>query len=276
VRTRPQLIAVFVTTVLCTVAVAWPIQQAPAFEVASLKPNTISNGARGGCRGSDSKISPNDLMRATVPLGRCVITAARLSHLLNIAFDIPIERISGLPAWDGPSRFDIEAKADDPASTTERQLLTMLQRLLTEQFKLTVHRELRDSATFDLVVAKNGPKNLHKSDTNGHSMVPSGAGLAFAGYSMDDLAQFLSSMPSVARPVRNLTALQGTFDFRLDVLDTKPDDILNFKLAISRWDTIFSDIQQQLGVRLEASKGHVETLIIEHVEKPWPPNIPTP
>jgi uncharacterized protein (TIGR03435 family) len=207
-------------------------------------------------------------MRANVPLGRCVITAARLSHLLNIAFEVPLERISGLPDWDGPSRFDIEAKADDPVSTTERQLLAMLQRFLTEQFKLTLHHELKDAPTFDLVVARNGPKNLRKSDTNGHSMVPSGAGLAFAGYSMDALAQFLSSMPSVRRPVKNLTALEGTFDFRLDVLDTKPEDIPNLKMAISRWDTIFSDIQQQLGLRLAASKGFVETLTIDHAERP--------
>ena len=267
-QVKRYLIVAFVATLMCIAAAGRPIQQASAFEVASIKPNTISNGARGGCRGSDSRISPNDLMRATVPLGRCVITAARLSHLLNIAFDIPLERIYGLPDWDGPFRFDIEAKADDPASTTEQHLLTMLQGFLTEQFKLTLHRGLKDDVTFELVVARNGPKNLRKSDTNGHSMVPSGAGLAFSGYSMDALAQFLSSMPSVTRPVKNMTGLEGSFDFRLDVLDTKPDDIVNLKMALSRWDTIFSDIQQQLGLRLEGSKGSVETLILDHAEKP--------
>jgi len=65
-----------------------------------------------------------------------------------------------------------------------------------------------------------------------------------------------------------MTGLDGTFDFRLDVLDTKLDDIPDLKMAISRWDTIFSDIQEQLGLRLEGSKGRVETLILDHAEKP--------
>jgi uncharacterized protein (TIGR03435 family) len=207
-------------------------------------------------------------MRASVPLGRCVITGARLSHLLAMAYGIPLQRISGLPDWDGPNRFDIEAKVEDPASTTEQQLLAMLQRFLAEQFKLAIHRDVKDAPMFNLVVGKNGPKNLHKSETNGGNMLPDGAGLVFTGFSMDSLAQFLSSMPSVAQPVKNMTSLAGTFDFKLQVLDTKSDNVGELKMALSRWDTIFSDIQQQLGLRLEASKGPVETLIVDHAEKP--------
>jgi uncharacterized protein (TIGR03435 family) len=185
-----------------------------------------------------------------------------------MAWGIPLQRISGLPDWDGPNRFDIEAKAEDPASTTEQQLTAMLQGYLTAQFRLTIHRDTKEEPTFNLVAGKNGPKNLRKSDSNSASMLPNGAGLVFTGYSMDALAQFLTSMPSIARPVKNMTSLEGAFDFRLDVLDAKADDIGALKMAISRWETIPSDLQQQLNLRLESSKGPVETLIVDHAEKP--------
>src|SRR6516164_4983220 len=136
---KPRIIPALAALLLWMPTSARPAQQVSAFEVASIKPNTTSNGARGGCRGTDSKVAPNDpMLRASVPMGRCVITAARLSHLLNMAWGIPLQRISGLPDWDGPNRFDIEAKAEDPASTTEQQLTAMLQGYLTAQFRLTI------------------------------------------------------------------------------------------------------------------------------------------
>jgi hypothetical protein len=252
---KSRIISALTALLLWMPASARSAQQVPGFEVASIKFNTTSNGARGGCRGTDSRIAANDpMLRASVPLGRCVITAARLSHLLNMAWGIPLQRISGLPDWDGPNRFDIEAKAEDPTAATEQQLIAMLQRYVTEQFHLTIHRDVKEEPTF--------------TDSNSASLVPNGAGLVFTGYSMDALAQFLTSLPSIARPVRNMTSLEGAFDFRLDVLDAKADDIGALKMAMSRWDTIPTDLQQQLNLRLESSKGPVETLIVDHAEKP--------
>src|SRR2546421_10678256 len=112
-------------------------QNPVSFEAASLKPTVSGSGVVGGCRGIDSKFAATD-PRNNVPLGRCVITAARLSHLMSIAFDLPLQRISGFPDWDGPNRFDVQAKADDPSTATEAQLYAMLQALLTERFKLTL------------------------------------------------------------------------------------------------------------------------------------------
>src|SRR5215475_2616031 len=64
----------------------------PAFEVASIKPNTTSNGVRGDCHGADSDFQANDI-GVVIPRGRCVITAGRLSHFIAIAYDISIARI---------------------------------------------------------------------------------------------------------------------------------------------------------------------------------------
>jgi uncharacterized protein (TIGR03435 family) len=62
--------------------------------------------------------------------------------------------------------------------------------------------------------------------------------------------------------------IQGRFDFALNVLAAKPENIENVKMAIAAWETIFSDVQEQLGLRLESTKGSVENLIIDHAEKP--------
>src|SRR5689334_2686086 len=118
--------------------------QAPlAFEVASVKVATSGlNGFRGGCRGVDTKYRgrPDE---AGPPLGRCVITDARLSHLIGMAIDVSMQDLNTGPDWiqRGDLRFDVQAKAEDPAKTTQQQLHTMLQNLLVERFQLKFHYE---------------------------------------------------------------------------------------------------------------------------------------
>ena len=146
----------------------------------------------------------------------------------------------------------------------------MLQVFMTDRFKLTLHRETREMPSFSLVAGKSGAKNLRPSEQLGESMTPAGAGLVFKGYTMQNLAEFLSMTPAVGRPVRDMTGIEGRYDFTLNVLATKPDSIEGFKRAIMTWETIFSDIQEQLGLRLESTKAPIENLIIDHAEKPAP------
>ncbi len=106
--------AVFITAGL--ILLAQSQGHASEFEVSLVKPNKLGNGVRGGCHGVDSRYSPNELSAAP-PLGRCVITGARLSHLIGIAFDPGgIQNIKDGPYWviQGSDRFDIEAKAEIP------------------------------------------------------------------------------------------------------------------------------------------------------------------
>src|SRR5262245_42824147 len=239
-----------------------------AFEVAILKPDANGGlGVTGGCRGIDSNFSAGD-PRAAVPLGRCVISAGALRHLMAIAFDLPLNRITGFPEWDGVNRFDIQAKAEDPAATSERQLLSMLQQFLIDEFSLKVHREQKEGPTFSLVVAKNGPKNLRPTSESGCRPSPSKVlALSFKGCSMQDFASFLSTVPPVQRPVKDMTALGGRFDFDLEV-GSKAQDLAGLKAAMAGWESLFTDIQEQLGLRLDRSSGSVETLVIDHAELP--------
>lgn len=254
----------------CTYVQAQPRSVPPlTFEVASIKPTqSPGGGVTGGCRGIDSKFAPND-PRANVPLGRCVIKAGRLSHLMGIAYQMSSQRISGFPDWDGPSRFDVEAKAEDPTTATEQQLLSMLQNLLSERFKLALSHHTTEVPVFALMVGKNGPK-LHASSLDARSPVPEvkGTALVLKGYSLADLADFLSNLPSIGRPVHDMTGISGRFDFAFNLLESTPESIGDLKTAVATWQNAVNDVQGPLGLRLESQKGSVESLVIDHAEKP--------
>ncbi|HXR97190.1 MAG TPA: TIGR03435 family protein [Terriglobales bacterium] len=262
---RPFGAAILVVLAGCALAVT---QQAPRFEAATLKPDTLHGGVEGGCHGIDSKFAPDDPGR-DVPLGRCVITAGRLSHLMSIAYAMPLQRFSGFPDWDGPHRFDVEAEADNPSTTTEAQLLAMLRAFLTDRFQLKVHSVHTEAPGFALVVGKHGPK-LHPSAQEAASAIPefTGSAMILKGYSMADLAQFLSSLPSIGRPVRDMTGLRGRYDLTLNIFDNRPGADANMKSLIGNWQSAISDVQDQLGLKFESDKTTVDKLIIDYAQLP--------
>jgi uncharacterized protein (TIGR03435 family) len=234
------------------------------FEVASVKPSTSGfNGVRGGCHGIDSKYSPNET-GAAPPLGRCVITDGRLSHLIAIAYNLrSTGMIKNAPDWAiaGDERFTIEAKVDDPTRTTEDQLLRMLQALLADRFKLKFHRENIDVPGFALVVAKNGPKLRGATGDElvtsfGASLKPRPGepiNLTARKYSMPMLAEMLSAIGP--GPVRDQTGLPGVYDFKL------------------MWDetagpALFTALQEQLGLRLAPQKIPQSFFVFESAQRP--------
>jgi uncharacterized protein (TIGR03435 family) len=233
------------------------------FEVASVKVGNGYSGVQGGCHGIDSKYSSNEAAAAP-PLGRCVIENGRLGHIIDIAWDLrQMQLIKGGPDWalTGFDRYTIQAKAEDPAKTTEAQLLEMLQTLLVERFKLKFHRETSEKAGYALVVGKNGPK---LKTAKGEEIATSfGAQLKpFPGqpveltarkYSMAMLANLLSQIGS--GQVVDKTALTGEYDFRLSWDETNGP-------ALS------TAVQEQLGLRLEPQKVPISMFVIDSAEKP--------
>jgi uncharacterized protein (TIGR03435 family) len=235
------------------------------FEVASVKVSPSgANGVRGGCHGIDSKYSGNQ-MAAAPPLGRCIITDGRLSHLISIAYDIrSVGLIKGAQDWmiTGSERFSIDAKAEDPTKATEQQLLGMLQNLLADRFKLKFHRESKDMPGFALLVAKNGPKLQEATGDEvvtsfGASLKPVASGepitLTARKYSMPMLANLLSQIGP--GPMMDRTELHGVYDFKL------------------AWDdaagpSLFTALQEQLGLKLESQKVPVSFFVIESAQKP--------
>jgi uncharacterized protein (TIGR03435 family) len=239
----------------------------PEFEAASIKPDNSLNGVSGGCHGNDTGKQASTA--STVPLGRCVIASARLSHLIAIAYDIRIDKIKGGPDWVwGADRFDVEAKAENPSTVTAEQLSSMLQNLLADRFRLKLHRESRQVSGHTLVVAKNGPKLKDAIGDGRSSLRISGAAIfkpdalerrnldqnSIIGQrvTMSQLASALSNLPD-GGPVIDQTGLSGPYDF---------------KLSWEPGESLSSVLQEQLGLRLESQKVPIEVVVIDSAEKP--------
>jgi uncharacterized protein (TIGR03435 family) len=232
---------------------------AAAFEVATIKP-TIPDKPGGyalNCSGGAGFVAKEQ----------------NLLSLIEWAYDLPIgaHRVVGGPNWmsSQESRFEIHGKAGRKVSLEECRL--MVQSLLADRFQLTLHRETRDLPVYFLTAGKKGPK-LHRADedpsvlssiTLNGSPVQIGDGFRTTatgrGMSMGEFARFLTLMPAIGRTVIDKTGLEGFYGFSLDYSPTFGDD--------SRPD-IFGALQEQLGLRLESTKGPVEIFVIDHAAKP--------
>jgi len=251
-------------TVFCFVAASCALAK-DEFEVTSVKPNASGNGVSGGCHATNSKPGPG----APIPLGRCIVTSARLSHLIAIAYGIDLQNIKGGPDWVwGIDRFDVEGTAENPSTATESQLLLMLQNLLADRFQLRIHRETTQSSGSALVIARNGPKLKESVGEGKRSLRMSGAAI-FKPDALDQknlnqntiiaeripmaqLANTLTGLREVG-PVIDKTGLQGVYDFKIT---WEPAESLN------------SVLQEQLGLKLESQKVPIEQLIIDSATKP--------
>jgi len=239
------------------------------FEVASIKVATWGmNGVRGGCRGIDSQFSAEEEKRgATAPLGRCVITDARLSHLIGIAFGVNMQSLDTGDDWiqRGDLRFDVNAKAENPAITTRQQLIVMLQNLLIERFKLKFHWDDKLEPGFALVVAKNGPK-LHESTSADEKLTflgPKGEelGKPMGGAvkvdarkcSMDELTRLVAFTAGLG-PGVDKTGLTGRYDFTLSWNEEGGPSL--------------ASALHELGLQVRPEKIPVTRFVLDSAEKP--------
>jgi len=241
--------------------------QAPlTFEVASVKPSIQGHGGVvGGCHGIDSVLTPDE--RGTLPpLGRCVITDARLSHLVSIAWNIQtMQMILSGPDWiaRGDERFDVVAKAEDPEKTTDQQLHTMLQNMLVERFAMKFHREPEETPGFALTIAKGGAKLAPSKSEEPIISIGDGKGkpspgqpvsIKARGYSMAMLLRYLSSFGGMG-PGIDKTGLDGVYDFELS------------------WDedagpTLAAALRLQLGIVMERQKVTISNFAIDSAQRP--------
>ncbi len=238
--------ALFAALLLTAVRAA--AQDRPAFEVASVKPGDGSS--------SDFRIYPG---------GRLRMTNLELDLIIREAYGIKRFQLTGGPAWIHTDRFSIDAKAS--GEPTRAEVLAMLQTLLAERFQLKVRRETREENLFVLTVAKGGPK-LSKSTANDsyirlYRNTPSDQeGVDYTiGAQKATIAQLADSLAGMhlQRPVQDRTGIHGEYDFKLryatnDNPETGP--------------SLFTAIQEQLGLKLETTKGPVEILVVEKAEKP--------
>jgi len=206
------------------------------------------------------KRSPPDHVGAQVffqPGGKFAALTAPLKTLVCFAYQLRDHQVTGGPGWFDLEPFDITAKADGPASY--QQLQIMVQTLLADRFQLKFHRETKEQPIYALVLAKNGPK-LKQAGNPGRG-VGFGARGSLNGNGTD-MATFASALSGkLGRSVVDRTGLQGFYDF---LLTWTPDEAQ----ADTPGPSLFTAIQEQLGLRLESIKGPVEILVVDHAERP--------
>jgi len=257
-------------------AMAQTSPQPSAFDVATIKPSNTAVGAMGL-----GKSSPNGISLINV-------TA---KALISNAYGIKDDLISGGPGWVKSSEYDVEAKvlstggADTPR-LNRNQIRPMMQALLADRFKLVVHNETKELPIYELTIAKGGPK-LHEAkpgDTYSNGLkgpdgVPpagmmmimngkfTGQGIALSGL-VDTLSRELH------RTIVDKTGLTGKYDITLQIPREEhnaPGDDPTGSASPppdASGPTLFTIVEEELGLKLNSTKGPVKTLVIDHIERP--------
>jgi uncharacterized protein (TIGR03435 family) len=248
--------------------------QVPGFEVASIK---LSSPAGGG---TQIGVSPGGTFTA-----RNVTVRA----LIQQAYDLRDFQVSGGPGWLDAQLYDIVAKGngiavsddeirkmtDEQRKAFKAQFLLKLQTLLADRFQLKVRRETRQLPIYALVLGKSGAKiesaggepslgGLTVRGGDAGQMVVTGNSVSMAA-----LARLLSTR--VDHMVVDMTDLKGGYDFKMSFSPDmgSPGDGVGQPAGVdAAGSSIFTALQEQLGLRLEPRKGPVEVVVIDSVEKP--------
>jgi uncharacterized protein (TIGR03435 family) len=260
-----------------------PPGTAPAFEVVSVKRRT-----------SDA---PGSVSTMLMPGGRVVAQNVTVRDLIRSAYALEDSQVEGGPGWIRSDRFDIEARAGETA--TSENARAMLRSLLTERFRLESHIESKETSIFALVTARGDGKlgsGLRRSSAECAPITPPpgapappppppAAGLALGGYGFRCPSAFLPGRFSlraidmhgfsivlwrrgnVGRPVANRTGLTGEFD--IDLFYAPYGESLNGSpLATEGLPSIFTALQEQLGLRLDSARGPLDVLVIDRISPP--------
>ncbi len=280
-RVRSIVVFIALTSIRATAVQLPESGNTIGFEVASVKPN-------------DSGLPAMNLGRPFK--GRTyTATNAALRNVIALAYGFPVERVLGGPSWVGTAstdlrfvggdRFDIAATL--PQGVGVEQIPSMLRALLADRFRLIVHTEVRQTPLYALVVVRNdgrlGPQ-LRKASIDcedaqaagtiittakagERSLCESEVGSAILGRGqrMSSLGRMLSMFAD--RPVVDRTGLAGGFDFelRFPELTTAPDATGPRADPVNG---IFTALQEQLGLKLESTRGNIELVVIDSVQHP--------
>lgn len=184
---------------------------------------------------------------------------ADLRSLIEFAYEVRLHQLSGGPSWMDSAGFRIDAKTD-PARLPQgfAPIREMMRSLLEDRFKLAVHWETRQRPVYELVLARSGLK-MKQADKSGDIRFDTGL-LASSGATAATLAMMLEG--PLDRLVIDKTGIAGLYVFSLE---WAPDDT---PADLATGASLFTAIQEQLGLRLQSAVGPVETLVIDHAEKP--------
>jgi len=260
---------------IATVALFAQAASAPlTFEVASIKPSDPN------ARGTQLMLQPPNGIR---------VVNAPVTMLITFAYNIRDFQLVGAPGWTSSARYDILGKGEtapgsentptDPRKMNDEQRKTLgeemrerLRSLLADRFQLAIHKETREGSVYALVVAKGGSK-LQPAQENAQG----NRGLRMERGQLTGMSapvEFLATTLSVqlGHPVIDKTGLTGKYDFKLtwapDVPRGPSPNPDAPPVAAPEGPSIFTAVQEQLGLRLESQKGPVEMIVIDRIEHP--------
>jgi uncharacterized protein (TIGR03435 family) len=259
-------------------AAATPDVALPAFDVVSIKQNKSGSG----------------MVRIMTKSDGYSATNVSLKMLLQGAYGIREDLMSGLPSWTESTRYDIDAKVagsdvDALKKLSPEQRRSMLKPVLVDRFKLNVHTETKQLPVYELVVVKGGSKlkeatpgdtyanGIKGPDGTAHAgMMRMGRGqLTGQGLPIASLVSMLSQQ--LQRTVVDKTSLTGKYDFELQWTEESSDPMFKGPdgspqktepAPDASGPSIFTALQEQLGLKLQSAKGPVETLVVDSVAMP--------
>jgi uncharacterized protein (TIGR03435 family) len=232
----------------------------PSFEVATIKPS-----------------KPDDQRKAFIVRGNEFhIINQPLTQIVSFAYDVQAKQVIGLPEWAESDKYDIDGKPDGEGAPSGKQWKIMIQKLLADRFQFKFHKDKKELSVYVLSVSKTGEK-MTKNDS-----APNGLpGLFFQGLGKLNvrnalMSDFTGLMQSAVldRPVVDQTGLAGRYDFSLN---WTPDDSqfggMGAKVppptdSADALPNLYTAIQEQLGLKLEATRAPADVMVIDHVEKP--------
>lgn len=191
---------------------------------------------------------------------RAIVTGATLASLIGFAYDLkPFELgDKGWPGWES-QQFDISAKAEGDGQLTRDQFRPLFQALLRDRFQLKFHREAKETSGYMLTVTKNGAHIKTAATDEPSSMSISSPGnyaeMTIFNWTMEQLTRQLALQ--LGQPVLDNTGLTDGYDYKLTWSDNNPE-----------YATIFTALQEQLGLKLEPHKGPIQVLVIDSATKP--------
>jgi len=202
-----------------------------------------------------------------------------LKTLIAAAYNLSPRAISGGPAWVDSVRYDILARTPGGVRPNLNEQMSMLRSLLSDRFRLEFHREPQELRSYALTIAKAGPKL--KESTVSSDVAPQGppplifvvspqlVRLPGRSATMVELASVLQRA-ALDDPVLDKTGLTARYDFDLEFTpdETVFGGVLGKGVDDSAKPGLFAAIQQQLGLKLEKTRGTVDVLVIDHVERP--------
>jgi uncharacterized protein (TIGR03435 family) len=206
---------------------------------------------------------------------RFVAKQYNLKLLIAAAFDVSPRAISGGPGWIESDHYDILAITPGGVRPTHEEQMVMLRKLLTDRFRLSFHREQKEFSIYQLNVAKGGAK-MKPSGASPDDPVqlistvyPDHVDLPARNASMHDLVS-LMQRAIFDRPVVDHTGIRGRYDFEL--IWTPDETQFGGDLPVAPSDApsppLFTAMEQQLGLQLEATRGPVDALVIDKAERP--------